>query len=210
MWDQRFDQEDYLYGTEPSQFLAAQAQRLHPGQRALVVADGEGRHAVHLATLGLEVTAMDSSGVALAKARKLAAARGVAVDFHQADLHDWPWTPAHYEVVVAIFIQFADPELRAAIFAGMQRTLAPGGLLLLHGFTPAQLAFRSGGPPCAELLYTPELLRDAFAGLEILRLEEYQTELREGTGHVGQAALIDLVARQARADATSASDKPSN
>jgi SAM-dependent methyltransferase len=194
MWDQRFDREDYLYGTEPSQFLAAQAERLRPGQRALVVADGEGRHAVHLATLGLEVTAMDSSEVAPAKARKLAAARGVAVDFHQADLREWPWAPARYDVVVAIFIQFAEPALRAAIFAGMQRTLAPGGLLLLHGFTPAQLAFHSGGPPCAELLYTPELLRAAFAELEILRLEEYQSELREGTGHVGQAALIDLVA----------------
>ncbi|MBK5971168.1 MULTISPECIES: SAM-dependent methyltransferase [Thiorhodovibrio] len=204
MWDQRFDREDYLYGTEPSQFLAAQTERLRPGQRALVVADGEGRHAVHLATLGLEVTAMDSSGVALTKARKLAAASGVAVDFHQADLRDWTWAPARYDVVVAIFIQFAEPALRAAIFAGIQRTLAPGGLLLLHGFTPAQLAFHSGGPPCAELLYTPELLRAAFAELEILRLGEYQSELREGTGHVGQAALIDLVARKPLADATSA------
>lgn len=204
MWDQRFDRDDYLYGTEPSQFLTAQAQQLNPGQRALVVADGEGRHAVHLAELGLKVTAMDSSGVALAKARKLAAARGVAVEFHQADLRDWSWAPARYEVVVAIFIQFADPALRAAIFAGMQRTLAPGGLLLLHGFTPAQLAFRSGGPPCADLLYTPKLLREAFAELEILRLEEYQNELREGTGHVGQAALIDLVARKPLEDATPA------
>ncbi|WPL21943.1 hypothetical protein [Thiorhodovibrio frisius] len=81
----------------------------------------------------------------------------------------------------------------------MQRTLAPGGLLLLHGFTPAQLAYRSGGPPCAELLYTPELLHEAFAGLEIMRLEEYECELQEGTGHVGRAALIDLVARRPRA-----------
>ena len=88
------------------------------------------------------------------------------------------------------------PELRAAIFAGMQQTLAPGGLLLLHGFTPAQLAYGTGGPPCAELLYTPDLLRDAFAQMEILQLEEYERELQEGTGHAGHAALIDLVARK--------------
>lgn len=200
MWDQRFDREDYLYGTEPSQFLRAQRNRLSPGQRVLVVADGEGRHAVHLAEQGLEVTAMDSSGVALAKAHRLAAERGVRVHFHQADLRDWTWTPARYDVVVAVFIQFAEPELRASIFAGMQRTLAPGGLLLLHGFTPAQLAYHSGGPPCAELLYTPELLRQAFAALEILRLEEYLGELQEGPGHVGQAALIDLVARRPLAE----------
>jgi cyclopropane fatty-acyl-phospholipid synthase-like methyltransferase len=196
MWDQRFDGEDYYYGTEPSQFLLAQADRLRPGQRALVVADGEGRHAVHLAERGLEVTAMDSSGVALAKARRLAAQRGVTVDFHHSDLRHWRWTPARYDVVLAVFIQFAEPEFRAAIFAGMQTTLAPGGLLLLHGFTPAQLAYRSGGPPCAELLYTPELLRDAFTGLEMLRLAEYEADLQEGTGHVGRAALIDLVARR--------------
>ncbi|MBK1616956.1 SAM-dependent methyltransferase [Lamprobacter modestohalophilus] len=195
MWDQRFDRDDYLYGTEPSQFLVAQRDRLRPGQRALVVAEGEGRNAVYLAEQGLEVRALDSSRVALAKAQRLAAERRVEVDFRYTDLAHWQWEPDAYDLVVAIFIQFADPALRAAIFAGMQQTLAPGGLLLLHGFTPAQLAYGTGGPPCAELLYTPELLREAFAEMEILQLEEYERELQEGSGHAGQAALIDLVAR---------------
>ncbi len=196
MWDQRFDRDDYFYGTEPSQFLIAQSELLQPGLRALVLAEGEGRNAVYLAERGLKVTAMDSSRVALAKARKLAAERAVEVDFQDADLAQWHWEPEAYDLVAAIFIQFAEPELRAAIFAGMQHTLAPGGVLLLHGFTPAQLAYGSGGPPCAEQLYTPDMLRDAFAGLEILRLEEYELELQEGTGHAGRAALIDLVARK--------------
>jgi cyclopropane fatty-acyl-phospholipid synthase-like methyltransferase len=196
MWDQRFDRDDYLYGTQPSQFLVAQANRLQPGQRALVIAEGEGRNAVYLAERGLEVTAMDSSRVALAKAERLAAEREVAVDFQFADLVHWHWEPAAYDVVVAIFIQFADPALRADIFAGMQHSLAPGGLLLLHGFTPSQLAYGTGGPPCAELLYTPDLLRDAFAEMEILRLADYELELDEASGHAGRAALIDLVARK--------------
>lgn len=196
MWDQRFDRDDYLYGTEPSQFLVAQTDLLRPGLRALAVADGEGRNAVYLAERGLAVTAMDSSRVALAKARTLATARAVEVDFQHADLQHWHWAPEAYDLVAAIFIQFAEPALRSAIFAGMQETLAPGGLLLLHGFTPAQLAYGTGGPPCAELLYTPELLWDAFAELEILRLEAYELELQEGTGHAGPAALIDLVARK--------------
>jgi cyclopropane fatty-acyl-phospholipid synthase-like methyltransferase len=196
MWDQRFDRDDYLYGTEPSQFLVAQSDRLPPGGRALVVAEGEGRNAVYLAERGLRVTAVDSSQVALAKAQRLAAERAVEVDFHAADLAHWQWEPEAYDLVAAIFIQFADPGLRSAIFAGMQQTLAPGGLLLLHGFTPAQIAYDSGGPPCAELLYTHELLRDAFAGMEILRLQDYELELQEGSGHAGRAALIDLVARK--------------
>ncbi|MFP4063274.1 MAG: SAM-dependent methyltransferase [Halochromatium sp.] len=196
MWDQRFDRDDYFYGTEPSRFLVAQRALLRPGLRALAVAEGEGRNAVYLAERGLEVTAMDSSRVALAKAQRLAQERGVEVDLQHADLQHWRWTPETYDLVVAIFIQFAEPALRADLFAGMQRTLAPGGVLLLHGFTPAQLAYRSGGPPCAEQLYTPELLREAFAGMEILRLADYAFELQEGSGHVGQAALIDLVARK--------------
>lgn len=133
--------------------------------------------------------------MALPKAQRLAAERGVEVDFRYADLAHWQWEPDAYDLVVAIFIQFADPALRAAIFAGMQQTLSPGGLLLLHGFTPAQLTYGTGGPPCAELLYTPELLRNAFAKMEILQLDEYELELQEGSGHAGQAALIDLVAR---------------
>lgn len=198
MWDQRFDREDYLYGTEPSHFLVGEAAALRPGQRALAIADGEGRHAVYLAELGLAVTAMDSSAVALRKARELAASRSVQVDFRHADLQDWHWTPDAYDVVAAVFIQFAEPALRAAIFAGIKQTLAPGGLLLLHGFTPEQLAFGTGGPPCAELLYTPDLLRQSFADMDILRLEAYQRALQEGTGHAGPAALIDLVALKPR------------
>jgi cyclopropane fatty-acyl-phospholipid synthase-like methyltransferase len=196
MWDQRFDRDDYLYGTEPSQFLVAQTDLLQPGLQALAVADGEGRNAVYMAELGLKVTAMDSSQVALAKAHKLALARSVQIDFQQADLQHWRWSPEAYDLVAAIFIQFAEPALRADIFAGMQQTLAPGGWLLLHGFTPDQLNHGTGGPPCAELLYTPELLREAFAGLEILRLETYELELQEGDGHAGHSALIDLVARK--------------
>ncbi|KAA6183470.1 class I SAM-dependent methyltransferase [Thiohalocapsa marina] len=196
MWDQRFDREDYLYGTEPSQFLVAQSEWLHPGQRALAIAEGEGRNAVYLAERGLQVTAVDSSRIALAKARTLAENRAVQVDFRHSDLQHWHWAPAAYDLVTAIFIQFAEPALRSAIFAGMQQTLAPGGLLLLHGFTPAQLAYGTGGPPCAELLYTPELLQEAFADLEILRLESYEQTLQEGVGHAGPAALIDLVARK--------------
>ncbi len=50
-------------------------------------------------------------------------------------------------MVVAIFIQFAPPADRAMIFAGMKRTLKPGGMLLLHGYRPEQVDYGTGGPP---------------------------------------------------------------
>lgn len=169
-WDRRFATPDYVYGTAPNAFLAAQAHRLRPGMSALAVADGEGRNGVWLAKQGLDVLSVDASGVALEKATALAAARGVRLEVEQADLGEWAWPAQRFDLVAAIFIQFAGPALRDAIFAGMQRALKPGGLLLLQGYHTGQLAHGTGGPPVAEQLYTAALLRDAFAGMRVLRL----------------------------------------
>lgn len=192
-WNTRFDRPEYVYGTEPSQFLAAQAARIPKGARVLCVADGEGRNSVYLAALGYQVTAFDASEVALEKARALAAKRGVAVDFHEADISDWDWT-VQYDAVVAIFVQFAPPQMRDRLFADMSGALAPGGRILLHGYTPRQVGFGTGGPSDPSYLYTTDMLRGAFASLGIERLEAYERDVDEGEGHSGRSALIDLVA----------------
>ncbi len=196
MWNDRYDRPDYLFGTAPAVFLTEQAEWLRPGLRALAVADGEGRNSVYMAAQGLDVVAFDAAEVGLDKARRLAAARGVTVDFRLSDIESWDWDAAPYDLVVAIFIQFADPALRARIFEGMTRALAPGGVLLLHGYRPEQVDYGTGGPPLRENMYTEEMLRAAFADLEILRLESYDREVQEGEGHSGMSALIDLVARK--------------
>jgi 2-polyprenyl-3-methyl-5-hydroxy-6-metoxy-1,4-benzoquinol methylase len=195
-WDARFDRDDYIFGTAANAFLAAQRARLAPGQRALAVADGEGRNSVWLAQQGLAVTAFDIAPRGVAKARALAARAGVTVDLHVAAVEQWDWTPAAYDVVVAIFVQFAAPPVRERMFAGMLATLRPGGLLLLQGYTPRQLDYRTGGPPNADHLYTPQLLRAAFAAHEIVELREHDEVLSEGTQHAGMSALIDCVVRR--------------
>jgi cyclopropane fatty-acyl-phospholipid synthase-like methyltransferase len=142
---------------------------------------------------------VDSAGVAIAKAQKLAAQRGVALKCVVADLLDWDWGEHCYDVVVAIFIQFAAPEQREQLFAHIKRALKPGGLLLLQGYTPRQLAYGTGGPSAVENLYTEPMLRTAFADMEILQLHEHDDFIREGTGHHGMSALIDTVARKKQA-----------
>lgn len=196
MWDERYSREDYVFGTEPNAFLSSCAPLLEGGRGALCVADGEGRNSVWLARQGLAVTAFDFSAVGIAKARKLAAARGVTVDYRQASIEDWDWTPDRFDVVAAIFIQFAEPALRSRIFEGVKRTLKPGGLLLMQGYRPEQIEYATGGPRARENLYTRALLEEAFAGFEILRLSEHDSEIHEGPGHAGMSALIDLVARK--------------
>ncbi|TDK50339.1 SAM-dependent methyltransferase [Antarcticimicrobium luteum] len=194
-WDQRFERPGYLFGTEPAAFLRAQAGALSPGSRVLCVADGEGRNSVYLAGLGHRVTAFDASPVAQDKARALAAEKGVSVDFHQSGIEAWDWSQP-YDAVVGVFIQFAPPELRDRLFGWMARAVAPGGLLLLHGYAPRQVDYGTGGPPNAENMYTEALLRAAFDGWEILRLADYDAEIDEGEGHSGRSALVDLVARK--------------
>lgn len=196
LWDQRYSQPGYLFGERPNAFLARQAPRLRPGMSALAVADGEGRNGVWLAEQGLDVLSIDASPVAQEKARALAQARGVALGLELADVSTWSWPEARFDVVAGIFIQFADPVLRPRLFAGMVRALKPGGLLLLEGYRPEQLAYGTGGPRVAENLYTEDLLREAFADLEILELAAYDAEIQEGAGHAGMSALIDLVARK--------------
>lgn len=198
VWDERYAGEDYHFGTEPNAFLATQSSLLQPGMTCLAVADGEGRNGVWLAQQGLDVLAVDASSVALAKARKLAQQRGVTVKFEQVDLTQWNWGEDRFDVVAAIFIQFAAPDLREQMFAHIKRCLKPGGLLLLHGYTPRQLEYKTGGPSQAENLYTEALLRKAFADMEILHLREHDDVIREGAGHSGMSALIDLVARKPR------------
>lgn len=196
MWNQRYSGEDYVFGTEPAQFLQDQRGLLQKGQSALVIADGEGRNSTFMAQQGMQVTAMDASENGLAKARALAAQRGVSLTYQLADLRKWQWQEAGFDMVVAVFIQFAEPAFRKMIFDGMKRTVKPGGLILLHGFGTDQMQHSSGGPRVVENLYTPKLLADAFADFEILRLEAYDAVLEEGPGHRGPAALVDLIARR--------------
>lgn len=195
-WNRRFETDDFIFGEEPNGFLRAQARLLQPGQRALCVADGEGRNSVWLARQGLQVDAFDIAEAGVAKARQLAARAGVSVDFSVSDCDTWPWPLARYDVVAAIFIQFAEPAMRERLFARMVQALQPGGLLVLLGYTPRQLEYRTGGPGRESHLYTQPLLREAFAALTILELREYEADLAEGTQHSGRSALIGLVARK--------------
>lgn len=195
IWDERYAGEGYLFGTEPNAFLLSQRAMLKPGASCLALADGEGRNGVWLAEQGLRVLSVDSSEVAMNKARTLAHQRGVKLDFELADLLQWEWGEHRYDVVVAIFIQFAAPEQREEMFVRIKRCLKPGGLLLLQGYTPRQLEYGTGGPPLAENLYTEAMLRLAFADLEILHLREHDDFISEGVAHHGMSALIDMVAR---------------
>ena len=197
-WQTRFAATDYVFGAQPNRFLKSQQALLPRAGRALAVADGEGRNGVWLAEQGLDVLSVDFSSNAQEKARKLAASRGVRMQTILADLSQWEWPNAAFDVVVAIFMQFCGSIIRQSVFTGVQRALKPGGLLLMQGYRPEQLEYKTGGPSQADNLYTSELLRHSFEGWSVVALREHDSLIEEGSGHAGMSALIDFVARKPR------------
>src|SRR5262249_14356606 len=193
-WETRFAAPGYLFGTEPNAFLKSQAHLLKPGRKALSVADGEGRNGVWLAEQGLDGDTFAFSPKAMAKARELAKQRGVALKTELADLFQYKWPDAAYDVIAAIFFQFAGPDARPAVFAGIKRALKPGGLLLMQGYRVGQLRYGTGGPPNEDHHWTRALIEEFFSDMSSLDITEHDSVIREGEHHVGMSALIDVVA----------------
>lgn len=195
-WDMRFASKNYLFGKEPSHFLTERESYFHPGEVALMVADGEGRNGVYLAKLGLRVHSVDGSTVALRKAKRLADEVGVQLVLEQADVTDWTWYENAYDHVVGVMIQFADPEARVSLFENMKNALKPGGHLFLHGYRPEHLPHGIGGPRDPAYLYTEAMLRESFHDFEIIELTTEDREVDDGVAHRGDSALINLLARK--------------
>ena len=194
-WDERFSIEDYLFGAEPAQALVKLEHYLIPQGDTLVIADGEGRNSVYLASRGFRVTASDSSTVANVKAKALAANQNVEVNYQVEDFFDIDWSAKQYDNIVGIFFQFIPPDKIKQVLMALRTAIKKGGTLLIHGYTPQQIELATGGPKDVSLMYTKELFEDVFESVEILVNKEYQMQLSEGSGHKGQSALIDFVAK---------------
>ena len=194
-WDERFSIEDYLFGAEPAQALVKLEHYLIPQGDTLVIADGEGRNSVYLASKGFKVTATDASTVANIKARALAASQNVEVDYQVEDFFDIDWSAKQYDNIVGIFFQFIPPDKIKQVLTALRTAIKKGGTLLIHGYTPQQIELATGGPKDVSLMYTKELFEDMFENVEILVNNEYQMQLTEGSGHNGPSALIDFVAQ---------------
>jgi SAM-dependent methyltransferase len=199
-WDRSYGVSDYIFGTAPNVFLASQAVRFARGGRILVPGDGEGRNGVWLSGQGFDVVSVDASQVGVAKARALAASRGLQPDIQQCNLEVWTWPVGAFDGVASIFVHFV-PQARRRLHRQMLEALKPGGVLILEAFTPKHVAQRAagsrGGPP-AEMLYTEAMLRDDFAGAAFELVEEADVTLDEGSRHKGRASVVRMVVRRAQ------------
>lgn len=196
-WNERFDKDEFIFGKEPNEYLVKQTkQYLKPKDKVLCIADGEGRNGVWLAKQGMQVVGFDSSDIALAKAKRFAKENQVQVEYSFSDTDHFTWHANTYDAVLGIFIQFADPSMRARIFQQTYQALKSGGIFILQGYTTKQLEYKTGGPSLIDHLYTEALIRDLTRDFEFLELCSYEKELSEGSGHAGMSAILGLVARK--------------
>ena len=192
MWNKAYNTNDYVYGKNPNDFLTENYKTLPMG-RILLLGEGEGRNAVFLASKGYSVTAVDISPVGLAKAKKLAQESGVTIETQCADLATYDLGERQWDGIVAIFCHLS-PNVRQAVHQRINKALKPGGVLLVEGYTPEQLNFKTGGPPSAEMMISQRILSDELNDLQFLHLVELEREVFEGIKHKGMAAVVQGIA----------------
>lgn len=198
-WNQRYAGEAYAYGTEPNEFLAAHAGPLAPGARVLCLADGEGRNGVWLARQGAEVTSMDLADAGLAKARRLAARHGVALQTVAADVTSADLGSGCWALIASIFLHLPAAE-RRALHRRCLAALAPGGRFVFEAYGPGQPALGTGGPKDPALLPTlaeVEADFDGQAGVQRLHRFHGRRAVLEGPLHHGEGEVVQLVVTRA-------------
>jgi SAM-dependent methyltransferase len=192
-WDQRYSRPDLVWGADPNRFAAEELATLRPG-RAIDLGTGEGRNAIWLAERGWRVTAVDFSAVGLARAARLAAERGVSVDWMHADLLNYQPAPGGYDLVLIAYLQLPSASL-ARVLRAAAAAVAPGGTLLVIGHDRDNITRGHGGPQDPDRLYTPETVTAELDGLTIRRAERVPRPVRTPEG---ERTAIDTLVRAER------------
>ena len=192
-WDERYAEPDFAYGDAPNDFLVSQGARLQGP--VLCLAEGQGRNAVYLATLGLEVTAVDQSAVGLACAEQLAAQKGVTIQTAVADLGAFDLGDERWGAIVSIFAH-VPAAIRQSVHGRIATALKPGGLFVLEAYRPEQLGLGTGGPQNPALMMSLDGLREELTGLDWLEGAEVEREIHEGVYHNGLSRTIQVICRK--------------
>lgn len=194
-WDERYQSEEYVFGTEPNEFIASIRPYLPMQGRALDLATGEGRNGIFLAQLGLEAEGVDMSIRGLEKAQKLAQQKGVRFATRVADITEMPLPADHYAVITSVFCHFAEPE-RSRTLQRVITALQSGGLFAGVFYHPDQIGRGTGGPSNPAMLGTLEEMQQALHGLEWLVAEHSLREMKEGSRHQGISSVLYLLGRK--------------
>lgn len=190
-WDNKFNSNEYIYGTDANEFLKETLKKLPLG-KILFICEGEGRNSVYAAKLGFQVYAFDSSIIGKEKALKLAKKSNVNIDYKIADANEVEYIEDSFDYIVCIFAHFTK-YIRENIHNKLTKWLKVDGKIFLEAFNPNQIGLNSGGPKDIEMLYNKALIKNDFKSLQIDLLEEIKVNLNEGNLHQGEAEVIRFI-----------------
>jgi ubiquinone/menaquinone biosynthesis C-methylase UbiE len=199
-WNSRYSEPGFAYGKEPNLFFAEMLTNHAVKGQLLLPAEGEGRNAVYAAKQGLEVTAFDVSEAACQKAIQFAKENGVSINMTCAGFGEIQFAPESFDAIAIIFVHQPE-EARQAYIKQLLPALKDGGLIILEEFSKQHLAYNAknpgvGGPQNPVMLNSADEIRRDYATLEILHLEETETELNEGKYHIGVGHVVRFVGRK--------------
>lgn len=194
-WDERYAGDDLVYGRAPNALVAGMAERFPASGKALDIAAGEGRNALFLASLGLDVLAIDQSTVGMQKAKRLARERGLTLRTQVTDLAEFDAAPATFDVITSTFVHLPK-ALRQTVHQRLKSWLKPGGLFVLEAYGPDQIHRKTGGPDDPTLLAPLEDILAELAGLKIEHQAALVRDVIEGSGHTGEASVVQVLARK--------------
>jgi 2-polyprenyl-3-methyl-5-hydroxy-6-metoxy-1,4-benzoquinol methylase len=189
-WDERYSEPGFAYGTAPNEFIASVANRIPKG-KILSLAEGEGRNAVYLASLGYEVTGVDVSEVGLRKAQVLASQHGVIITTIHADLSKFKIEPEQWDGVIACYCHIPS-TIRIPLHQAAVQGLKPGGVFVLEAFSKEQLNYNTGGPQSPDMLMSLDDLKHELTGLKFIHAVQIEREVREGSRHTGLASVVQI------------------
>lgn len=193
MWNERYQKDEYVFGEQPNDFIAAKAAVLTSNSHVLSLGEGEGRNAVFLAKLGHNVLGIDLSDVGLTKAHQLAQKNGVQIQTQQADITTYDMGNSRWDALVSVFFHLPS-SLRKQVHQRMITAVKPGGIIILEAYRPEQLNYKTGGPPSSDMMPTLEELKQDFSEMELLHLESVERHIEEGEGHIGLSATVQMIA----------------
>ncbi len=194
-WDERYAANEFVYGTEPNDFLRSEYGRIPAGGNVLCLADGEGRNGVFLAQQGFDVTSVDMSSVGLEKAQWLAASRNVKITTEHADLATYDPGQQQWDAIVSIFCH-VPADVRECLHGSVHRSLRPGGVFILEAYTPEQPRNKTGGPPqeMSDRLMTADGLIRELVQLNVIQCQEIERDIHEGRLHNGHSSVVQCIA----------------
>jgi SAM-dependent methyltransferase len=193
-WDERYSDENYVYGTAPNEFFKAQIDLHEPG-RILMLGEGEGRNGIYAAQKGWEVDAVDFSLKAKEKALDHAKNKNVRINYIVENLENYNPQKNFYDAAALIFVHLNE-KIRRQIHKRVTESLKPGGIVIMEVYSKEQIGKTSGGPQSPEMLYSIENLRETFIELTPLMLSKESIHLSESSLHSGEASVIRFIGKK--------------